>query len=336
MKKLLAFILILLFSAAALLILYFARELSTFYKGYPESLKYVKIEEGMSVKQVAKLLEREGVIRDSLTFELLYRIFYRGQTIKAGTYSFSSPLRLSQVLEKLIKGEIALKRISVPEGLTIEETAQVLSSLFPPDDFIRAASNPYPIRDLDPEATDLEGYLFPDTYDFPVDITAEKAVEIMVANFRRKVNRKMREDAAKRGLTLRQVVILASLIEKETYYDPEKPLIAAVFYNRLRRGMPLQCDPTVIYAMKKMGIWEGVLLVKHYREVRSPYNTYLHPGLPPGPICSPGLASIKAAIYPAKVDYLYFVARSDGKGHYFSRTLKEHLRAVKIYRSAKE
>lgn len=336
MKKVIAFVFIIAISVVAFALFFFVKEYFTFYKGYPESMKYVKIEEGKSVKEIARFLEREGVIKNATVFEVIYRLFHRNQTIKAGTYSFAVPMRPHQVLQKLIKGEIAVKKVSIPEGLTIEETAQVLSVLFPEEDFIRAASNPYPILDLDPEAKDLEGYLFPDTYNFPVDIPPEKAVELMVNNFKRKVNSRLREEIKKKGMTLRQIVTLASLIEKETFYDAEKPFISAVFYNRLKKGMPLQCDPTVIYAMKKMGIWEGVLLIRHYREVNSPYNTYLHPGLPPGPICSPGLASIKAAIYPANVDYLYFVARPDGRGHYFSRTLREHLRAVERLRGGSQ
>lgn len=311
----------------AFLAYFFLSEYHNYYKGYREPIKKVKIEAGTPVKKVGEILEQKGIIKSSRMFLFFYRIFFKNKPIQAGIYSFSKPLRTIDVLRKLVRGDISKFKITVPEGLTIEETARLFSDYVPEEEFKKAARNYWLISDLDPEARNLEGYLFPDTYIFPEGVTAFFVVKKMVATFKMKFNPSLREKAKQMGWTVREVVTLASLIEKETYLDEEKPLISSVFHNRLRLGMPLQCDPTVVYAMKKMGIWRGRLLRKHYKTVRSPYNTYLHKGLPPGPICSPGLSSIEAALQPADTDYIYFMAV--GPSHVFSRNYKEHLQILR-------
>jgi len=308
----------------------FMKEYHTYYRGYWGESKKVRIERGSSVREVARLLKREGIIRNETAFLIFHRFLFKGAPLQAGVYRFSKPLRTVDVIRKLVNGEISTFRVSVPEGLTIEETAEVFSSYIPPPAFVEAAGNWWLIKDLDPEARDLEGYLFPDTYVFPEDVLPSLVVKRMVGNFRRKFTPEMRARAKELGMSVREVVTLASIIEKESSNNEEKPLISSVFHNRMKLGMPLQSDPTVIYAMKKLGIWEGRLYRRHYREVKSPYNTYLHKGLPPGPICSPGLSSIKAALYPASTDYLYFIA-VDGH-HEFSETYQQHLEILRSRR----
>lgn len=327
MKKLLRYFSVIVVAIIAFTGYYFLKEYHTYYKGYSAEVQKVKIERGSSVREIASVLKRKGVIRSDTTFVLFYKIFFPGEVLQAGTYTFTRPLRVIDVLKKLVKGEISRYKVVVPEGLTIEETAKVFEDYIPTEEFIKAAQNYWLIKDLDPEARDLEGYLFPDTYIFPEGASASLVVARMVRNFRKKFTPSMRMKAKEIGWTIRKVVTLASLIEKETYLDEEKSLISSVFHNRLRIGMPLQCDPTVVYAMKKMGIWKGHLLRKHYKTVRSPYNTYLHKGLPPGPICSPGIESIKAALEPADTKYLYFLAV--GPSHIFSSSYSEHLKLLR-------
>ncbi len=308
----------------------FMKEYHMYYRGYRGESKKIRIERGSSARDVAVLLEREGIIKHKTTFLIFHRLFFKGAPLQAGVYRFCRPLRTVDVIRKLVKGEIATFRVSVPEGLTVEETAEVFSPYLYPPAFMEAAGNWWLIKDLDPEARDLEGYLFPDTYVFPEDVLPSLVVKRMVQNFKRKFTPELKARAKEMGMSIREVVTLASIIEKESSNDEEKPLISSVFHNRLKLGMPLQSDPTIIYAMKKMGIWKGRLYRKHYRQVKSPYNTYLHRGLPPGPICNPGLSSIKAALYPAKTDYLYFIAV--GGKHEFSRTYQQHLQILRSRR----
>jgi UPF0755 protein len=194
-------------------------------------------------------------------------------------------------------------------------------------DFQNAAANAQLIADLDPGARDLEGYLFPETYSLPRNTPASDVVAQMVAGFKNALAPELRTAAEADGLTVRQLVTLASLVEKETGAGDERPLVAAVYRNRLRIGMPMQADPTVIFALQKAGQYNGNLTREHLRELDSPYNTYKYPGLPPGPIAAPGRASLQAAAKPADVDYLYFVSKNDGT-HVFASTLDEHNRNV--------
>jgi UPF0755 protein len=221
--------------------------------------------------------------------------------------------------------------VTFPEGLTAAEMAKIFEShgLGPAAAFVEAAKNASLIRDLDPEAADLEGYLFPETYSLPRKSDAPRLVQQMVAGFKRALTADIRDAASKRNLTVRQLATLASIVEKETGRPDERPLVAAVYHTRLRVGMPLQCDPTVIYALIRAGTFTGNLR-RDDLTFDSPYNTYRYPGLPPGPIANPGRASLEAAARPADAPFLYFVSRNDGS-HEFARTLEEHNRNVQKY-----
>jgi UPF0755 protein len=247
--------------------------------------------------------------------------------LRAGEYSLDGPLSLAQIVDKLTRGDVVRREITIPEGRGLEEMALLVPEHgLDPAAFRAAAADPAPIRDLDAEAADLEGYLFPDTYELPRGPDAAgQLVARMLQRFREVIGPE-RERIAQSGLSLRDVVTLASLVELETARADERPRIAAVFLNRLRRGMPLQTDPTIVFALRKAGRWDGNIRKKDL-ELESPYNTYRIAGLPPGPIASPGREAIRAVIEPAPVRDLYFVSRNDGS-HQFSETLAEHERAV--------
>ncbi|MBI4460099.1 MAG: endolytic transglycosylase MltG [Acidobacteria bacterium] len=288
------------------------------------------IPRGTRTREIARRLEEAGVIRSQTTFLVLHAL-RRGETLKAGEYSFERPASTLEVLGKLRRGEIAYLTLVVPEGYNRFEIAEAVEALGfgTREEFLDATQEASLIADLAPEAKDLEGYLFPDTYHFPRRTRPEQTVRAMVERFR--------QVAAELGLLeqgrpLLEIVTMASLAEKETGLPEERPLVAAVFYNRLQRGVPLQCDPTVIYAAILEHRYDGTIRQSNLNSP-SPYNTYVHRGLPPGPIANPGKSALEAALHPAAGDYLYFVARPDG-GHTFSRTLAEHSRAVGIYRKS--
>jgi UPF0755 protein len=292
-----------------------------------------EVGKGWSARAVLDRLGRDGLVRDPVPLRLACRIFYPEERFKAGEYLFSPPLPAKAALFRIFGAHVHLEPLTVPEGLTGDEIAALLR----PGDaekaaaFRRAMLDPGPIADLDPRARDLEGYLFPETYNLPRQAPDVDIVAAMVSRFREVFDEPRRRRAAEIGLSVRDVVTLASLIEKETAIPAERPLVSAVFHNRLRIGMKLDCDPTVVYALKREGLYKGRLLLKDLK-FPSPYNTYLHAGLPPGPIANPGLASLDAALTPSSDAYLYFVARGDGS-HRFSRTLGEHLEAVKRFRA---
>jgi UPF0755 protein len=235
-------------------------------------------------------------------------------------------------MEHLVAGDIVFHKLTVPEGLTIEETAALAAALpfLSDEEFTRRAQDPGAIADLDPDAKDLEGYLFPDTYFLTGDMSAGRLVDMMTERFIGVFTAECLERTETLGFTVREIVTLASLIEKETGLARERPLVSSVFHNRLKRNMLLQCDPTVIYAMKKAGVYRGRLL-RTDLDFDSPYNTYVFPRLPPGPIACPGKASIRAALYPEETAYYYFVSRNDGS-HAFSKNMAEHNRRVRQYR----
>ena len=253
-----------------------------------------------------------------------------GAQLKAGEYALSGPLSLEGILAVLERGDVVRRDLTVPEGRNLDEIAVLVAGEgLPLEAFLAAARDPSPVRDLDPAAADLEGYLFPDTYDVPQSPEAPRAlVRRMVQRFREVVAPRL-ERVAERGLTVRQVVTLASIVELETASPDERPRIAAVFLNRLEKGMPLQTDPSIIYALKKAGRWDGNIRRRDL-EIDSPYNTYRRPGLPPGPLGSPGREAILAVLDPAPTSELYFVSRNDGT-HEFSETLADHNRAVDRY-----
>jgi UPF0755 protein len=294
------------------------------YRGAGPDVRLVDLEPGLGVTAIGRRLAEAGVVPDVWLFR--WEVWRRDATrrLQAGEYRFDRPLSVAEVVDKLARGDVQLWPVTFPEGLTIGAMSEVFerTGLGPAASFVEAAGRADLVRDLDPDATDLEGYLFPDTYAVPRGTPAVRLVEIMVARFREAFGPPLQAEAAGEGLTARQVVTLASLVEKETARAEERPLVAAVYRNRLRRHMLLQCDPTLIYALERTGRYDGNLR-REDKAFDSPYNTYRYPGLPPGPIAAPGRASLEAAVRPADVGYLYFVSRNDGS-HVFSSTLQEH------------
>jgi len=301
------------------------------YKGYADSELFVEIPAGAGTASIGKRLTDAGVVRDRTSFRLALWITGDGRHLQAGEYRFDQPLSARQVVEKIARGEVFVRPITFPEGLSIKQMGALYESkgFGSAESFIKASRNVALISGLDPEARDLEGYLFPDTYALPRKATADQLIARMVAAFEKAFTPEIREQAAARGLGVRQFVTLASIVEKETGRAEERPLVAAVYSNRLKIGMGLQCDPTVIYALDRIGRYNGNL-TRADLQFDSPYNTYRYAGLPPGPIASPGRASLMAAAAPADVPYLYFVSRNDGS-HAFAATLDEHNRNVQQY-----
>jgi len=289
------------------------------------------VEKGLSPKRIARILKDNQLIKQSCPFELAYSLYYYPHSLKAGEYQFSLPVTPRKIMLDLISGRVLLHILTIPEGLTYLEISELLTARNFPliGSLVEACRDTSLIADLDPEAPDLEGYLFPDTYYFARGVRAEDVVKTMVEEFKKNFGQEERERARTLKMSVRQVVTLASLIEKETGQPEEKPLISAVFHNRLRLKMKLDCDPTIIYALKLENRYNGNIR-RADKNLNSRYNTYLYPGLPPGPICNPGRNSIQAALYPADVDYLYFVSRNDGS-HVFNRSYAEHQLAVKKF-----
>jgi UPF0755 protein len=290
----------------------------------------LSVRPGSRAESIGRDLQAAGLTRHALVFRALVRLRGVGGQLKAGDYALRGPLTLEDVLDKLVRGEVERRGLTVPEGRTTKEIAALVSEHgLSAEAFLTAARDPAPVRDLDPLAKDLEGYLFPDTYEIPSTGAVEKAlVRRMTQRFREVVSPQLSRLPAL-GLTVRQLVTLASIVEMETGRPEERPQIAAVFLNRLRKGMPLQTDPTVIYALKLAGRWDGNIRRKDL-ELESPYNTYRFPGLPPGPIACPGRDAILSVLDPAPSKALYFVSRNDGT-HQFSETLEQHNRAVDRY-----
>ena len=301
------------------------------YRGYDAAEQFVDVPPGVGSRSIGERLAAAGVVRDPWTFRVALYISGQGRHLKAGEYRFDRPMRPSEVIDKIALGDVFQISLTFPEGLTIAEMSKIFEShgFGTAADFVAAARDVEPIRAIDPVARDLEGYLFPETYALPRKTSASKLVRLMVSRFDHVLTPAVREAAAAHNLSVRQLVTLASIVEKETAKPEERPQVAAVYHNRVRIGMALQCDPTVIYALTRAGRYDGNL---HRDDLMfdSPYNTYRYPGLPPGPIASPGRASLEAAANPASVDYLYFVSRNDGS-HEFARTLDEHNRNVQKY-----
>jgi len=270
-------------------------------------------------------------LRKKWSFLWGYRMFFASQSLKAGEYALPVPLSPKQVLELLIAGQVHLHSFTIAEGLTRIETAENLdeSGFVDSAKFLEVTADPALISDLDPEAEDLEGYLFPETYRIPKGTSEKTIAAAMTAQFKRVFLEEWQERAEELGMSVREIVILATLIEKETSKPEERAIVSAVFHNRLHIKMKLDCDPTIVYALKQIGQYSGRL---RYKDLKydSPYNTYMYGGLPPGPIANPGGAALEAALHPADVDYFYFVSRNDGS-HKFSKTLREHQNAVNKY-----
>lgn len=306
------------------------------YQGFAAQGVFVDLPHGASSRSVARLLKQNGVIRSALAFEVYARRHAR-RRLQAGEYFFDRAISGHDVFWQVADGHIYEQAFTVREGETIFDIAHDLEAqkLMSADEFLAAAQNPDLIRDIAPRAKTLEGFLFPATYFLPrhptpTDVTAE-----MVRKFREEWQRiapaesKHDTTGLEHGRPVVSVVTLASLVERETPKPEERPLVAGAFENRLRKRIPLQCDPTVIYALQDAGRYNGTLRGADLH-LESPYNTYAHPGLPPGPIGNPGEASLRAALEPAQTDYLYFVANTQG-GHFFAATLAEHNRNVTKY-----
>jgi UPF0755 protein len=301
------------------------------FKGYEAAEQFVTIEPGSSSRAIGRALVAAGVVRSDPTFRAALWRTGLSRSLKAGEYRFDRPMTPTEVVEKIGRGEIYERRVTFPEGLTYREMARIYEQqgLGDASAFLDAARDAVPVHDVDPGARDLEGYMFPETYSLRRDSSARTLVHLMVARFEQLFTTDMQQAAERLGLTVRQAVTLASLVEKETAVDAERPIVAAVYLNRLKIGMGLQCDPTVIYALQLAGRYNGNLR-RDDLQFNSPYNTYRYAGLPPGPIANPGLESLKAVVAPAQVDYLYFVSRNDGS-HVFARTLEAHNQNVRKF-----
>jgi UPF0755 protein len=294
----------------------------------PQKPVKLQIQPGTGLNKVALDLQEAGTIRSALAVKLLARWNHQSGKIQAGHYQFKNPATPGEILDRLIQGDVEKVSLTVPEGFTLQQiiTRIAEKGFGRKKELLELASDTNFIHSLGIKADSLEGYLFPETYLFAPGIDEKALLTMMVSQFRTHTDSILKNDAKKLGLNLHQWVTLASIIEKETGMVEEMPLIASVFHNRLKRNIPLQTDPTVIYGIKD---FDGNITRKHLK-TPTPYNTYLIRGLPPGPIASPGLAALEAAAHPAATKYLYFVARGDG-GHQFSKTLKEHNAAVRKY-----
>lgn len=294
---------------------------------HTKSGQYIEIPRGSSPSSIVKKLADEGIIKHEWPLKVYLKATGRGSTLKAGEYDFPSPVSPLTVLAKLQQGQRRLSRITIPEGWTRWDIAKAMAQM--PElrleseaQALELMNNVNLIGDLDPEAKNLEGYLFPDTYEFAPDTTAAQLIEMMVKRFRSVWKPQWTDRARSLNMSTRQIVTTASIIETEAKLDEERPLVASVIYNRLRKDIPLAVDSSIVYASKLEGKWryDG----KVYRsdiERRSPYNTRIYAGLPPGPVASPGESSLHAALHPAESDYLYYVrnpARDDGAHNFYS------------------
>jgi UPF0755 protein len=329
LRSCLLIVLVLALAVGVLCAILAARWYLTPYRGF-QTQTFIEIERGTSSKTIAEQLEAAGVVRSRWAF-LLVRLLHPRAHLQAGEYRFGSAQTVFQVFDKIRRGEIFYEDVTIPEGSNIFDIAELLRNSEPvqPQSFLEAAADPRSIRDLDKAAPSLEGYLFPSTYRVTHKTTAKQLCRMMTDEFRKEWHALGGDQHADR---VHEIVILASLVEKESAAREERPKIASVFLNRLRLSMPLQCDPTTVYAALLENRYRGTIYRSDLASA-SPYNTYTHPGLPPGPIANPGSISLKAALFPADTKLLYFVAKPDSSGsHVFSSSLSEHERAVAQYR----
>ena len=294
-----------------------------------QKTQLISVTKGMAADEVADVLHKQGLIRYSLSFRLLVKLQGKQNSLQAGDYLVASTMTPQTTLNKITAGEFAQNKITIPEGFTIAQIAALLEEkhivgaatfkeaarIYQPFEYTKASPN---------TAYAAEGFLFPDTYMVGYKMKAEDVLQLMSARFDRQFTPAMREQANSRGLSIRETIIMASLVEKEAQFAEERPIIAAVFFKRLKLGMPLQSCASIQYIL---GYPKAELSIKD-TEIVSPYNTYLNSGLPPGPIANPGLAAIKAVLEHGDTEYLYFVADKTGR-HHFSKTYDEHLAAIK-------
>jgi UPF0755 protein len=330
MRRAFLFLLILLIVAAGYLYLSLYRP----FQAFASDGVYVDIPRGASQRTISRLLAENGVVRSRIAFELLCRVRQR-RNMEAGEYFFDHPVTAFAVYDAIADGRVFVKEFVIPEGFTMFDIADLAAQegFLSRDEFLAAARDPAPIRDIAPNAPSLEGFLFPATYEFPRHMTGKDMTAAMLKKFRQEWLT-LPVTGVPPNQSIQDTVTLASLVERETPRPEERPHVAGVFENRLRIGQPLQCDPTVAYALTLAGLYTGKLDGGdlHYA---SPYNTYRNKGLPPGPIANPGEAALRAALDPPPTDDLYFVANTEG-GHFFSKTLEEHNRNVTRYRQLLE
>jgi UPF0755 protein len=288
----------------------------------------VVVQSGQGFKTLSTLLYQKGVILHPVKFRLFARIKGYDKRIKAGEYMLSSVMTPEKILETMVEGKVYLHRLTIPEGYNLKQIARAVENagFASESDFLKAAADPDLVHAKGIDAQTFEGYLFPDTYYFPRGITPENIISAMVKRFWSVFKPEWEEQTKTLGMTIHQVITLASIIEKETAVPDERPIISSVYHNRLKRNMRLESDPTVIYGM---GDFNGNITRKDL-ERPTPYNTYIMKGLPPGPISNTGAKAIVAALYPADTKFLYFVSRNN-QTHHFSTNFKDHNRAVRKY-----
>jgi peptidoglycan lytic transglycosylase G len=319
---------------SGVLLLFFISVLYWFFYMPPShivSAKMIFIKKGTPLKKVSEMLEQEGIIKNRHFFTLLTTALGKKTMIRAGEYEFQTRMLPLDVLDALVKGQVKRHLVTIPEGYTLSQIAQLLEALnlIEKKGFLQKATSSDLINSLGLSqlaGPTLEGYLFPDTYHLIREMDPEEVIQIMVQRFKKVFGPELTDRASELGISQREAIILASMIEKETPLPEEKPLISAVFHNRLKMKIPLQSDPTVIYGIKNF----NGNLTKEDLMRPTPFNTYLRVGLPPTPICNPGKDSLLASVHPASVPYLYFVSKNDGS-HYFSSDIEDHNRAVWKY-----
>ncbi len=293
----------------------------------------VEIAYGTPTIEIVNILKEEGILRSRVSFLIIHAV--KKSKLEAGEYEFDGYVTPFEVYEKISKGIHKIHRVVIAEGSDVYDIAEILHTkgICRKEDFLKYALSEEVAKSYGLNTPTMEGFLFPDTYFFSKNTHPLRVIDTMFRNFMERTE-ELREEVEKRGMSLEKWVTIASMIEKETFWEDEKPLVAAVIYNRLRKRMKLQIDPTVIYALKRRNLWKG-RLTKEDMKIDDPYNTYLYFGLPPTPICNPGLGSLRAALYPAKVDYLYFVIDPKRRKHLFSRTYSEHLKNVNRLRRSR-
>ena len=316
MKKALLILLVIVLVAGGATF-YFWRGVVTPYRAFSGE-QFVTIDQGSSVAAMGRKLADAGVVRDVRAFQIAAKLRGAEKRLQAGEYRFEREATQLEIVERIARGDVFVRPITFPEGRTIAEMAAIYEErgFGPAADFEQAAGN-------------REGYLFPSTYRLPRSANARALIALMVQSFEKTFDADLRAAASALGMSEREAVTMASLVEEEAQKPDERPVISAVYHNRLKIGMGLQCDATVIYALQRAGRWNGNI-TKADLAMDSPYNTYRYRGLPPGPIANPGRASLEAAVKPANVPYLYYVSRNDGS-HAFATTLDEHNRNVQQY-----
>jgi len=300
--------------------------------GKKDAMVKVDIPTGSGFHKVTEILNKAGLVKSRFLFYALAMTKNATRSIKAGEYGFSDSMTPGTIIDKLLRGDVILYKVTIPEDFTTKEVAERLMAynLIDEKTFFDLAVDRDFLNTQGIKTKSIEGFLFPETYHFERSMSTRKIMKIMVSQFWKKVTPDMVRMAEERGFNINQFITFASIVGKESGNKEEKPMIAAVFYNRLKKGMPLQSDPTAVYDLKD---FSGKVMRSHLKR-NSPYNTYKIRGLPPGPIANPGIDSLNATLYPAQVNYLYFVSKKDGT-HYFSSSLDMHNKATSHYRNSK-